>query len=229
VRHERRHGHRQHRTGADAGPTANVLVTGAVALNGAASSDADGDALTFTWTMVRAPGAPPSVEHDVGGATFTPDVLGAYGFSLVVSDGKASSAAASITVTAIGRAMPTTPPPKRRSSPPPGNPTQSYLSWHDTFRPGDLQSKPRTPTARARGRHGAGSGGSGAMLQWQTSAGVTMYRSRRSNRWLPYRAHAARAVDRPLLRPHRRRHAADLRRQSEPLIGRCNCDQCGNT
>lgn len=67
---------------ADAGPL--------IVLNGSASSDGDGDALTFAWTQIGGP-AVTLVDEQTPYPSFTGDQPGAYTFSLVVSDATATS------------------------------------------------------------------------------------------------------------------------------------------
>lgn len=84
-----------------AGPDQNVLLsTALVRLDGSASIDMNGDPLTYQWSLVAKPtgsvftfAEPTSVRP-----SFVPDKLGAYVLSLVVSDGKLSSATSFVTV-----------------------------------------------------------------------------------------------------------------------------------
>lgn len=86
---------------ANAGPDQNVSNGSRVTLDGSASSDANGDALTYQWTMDSRPsGSTASLSSaTVVKPTFTPDVAGAYILSLVVSDGSLKSVADSVTIT----------------------------------------------------------------------------------------------------------------------------------
>ncbi|MDH4290186.1 MAG: PKD domain-containing protein, partial [Aquincola sp.] len=94
---------------ANAGANQNVLVGDAVVLNGSASSDANGDALTFAWALTSRPAGSNAALAGASTATptFVPDVAGAYVASLVVNDGQINSAPASVTVSATaGNAPP---------------------------------------------------------------------------------------------------------------------------
>jgi hypothetical protein len=87
---------------ANAGADRTVSVGQAASLDGSASSDPDGDPLTYQWTFTSRPAGSAAA---LTGATavapsFTPDVAGAYVISLTVNDGALSSAADSVTVTA---------------------------------------------------------------------------------------------------------------------------------
>lgn len=87
---------------ARAGAAQNVVLGTAVTLNGSGSSDANGDALTYRWTLSTRPAG--STATLVGATTaspgFTPDVVGSYVATLVVNDGSLDSAADTVTVTA---------------------------------------------------------------------------------------------------------------------------------
>lgn len=86
---------------ANAGAAQSVLVKSTVALNGAASSDANGDTLTYTWTLTSKPeGSTTALANTTSvNPTFVPDMAGAYVVSLVVNDGKLNSAASTVAVT----------------------------------------------------------------------------------------------------------------------------------
>ena len=90
---------------AKAGPNQSVAVGSTVNLNGSGSFDVDGDPLTYTWTFVSVPAGSHAVSDGIGSfrsvnAFFVPDVAGTYIVQLVVNDGKADSAASTVTITA---------------------------------------------------------------------------------------------------------------------------------
>ena len=87
---------------ANAGPAQAVIAGAVVTLNGSGSSDANGDTLTYAWTLTSRPTGSSAVLSGASttGPTFTADRSGSYVVSLVVSDGQANSTAAAITVTA---------------------------------------------------------------------------------------------------------------------------------
>ncbi|MBI3478744.1 MAG: hypothetical protein HY016_00050 [Nitrosomonadales bacterium] len=94
---------------ANAGIIQNVVTATLVTLNGSASSDANGDPLTYSWTLSSKPaGSAATLTGSTSVApTFTADVAGSYVVSLVVNDGKVNSAAATVTITAtIANAAP---------------------------------------------------------------------------------------------------------------------------
>lgn len=92
----------------NATPVANVgsaqsLVTGTlVRLDGSGSTDADRDALTFAWTLTTKPAGSAAALSGASSVspTFTADVAGTYVASLVVNDGKVSSGAVTVSITA---------------------------------------------------------------------------------------------------------------------------------
>ena len=79
---------------ADAGPDQTVLVGDVVTLNGTGSNDAEGDPLTFTWTLTTVPVDSLAALNDPAVATpvFTVDVPGTYVAQLIVNDGTTDSA-----------------------------------------------------------------------------------------------------------------------------------------
>lgn len=86
---------------ANAGVPQSVVAGTIVTLDGTASSDANGDPLTYAWTLTSKPAASTASLSSTTTArpTFSADISGAYVASLVVNDGKVSSAAATVTVT----------------------------------------------------------------------------------------------------------------------------------
>lgn len=87
---------------ANAAANSALVVAGAVVtLSGSASSDADGDPLTYRWSLTRPNGSSAVLSSTTAvSPTFTPDIAGTYVASLVVNDGKADSTASPVTVTA---------------------------------------------------------------------------------------------------------------------------------
>jgi hypothetical protein len=90
---------------ANAGANQAVVVGQKVILDGSASSDANGDPLTFNWSFVSKPpdsqaalAAPEAVQ-----TTFQPDLPGTYVLSLVVDDGLINSDPSNMTVEVITR------------------------------------------------------------------------------------------------------------------------------
>ena len=85
---------------ADAGLDQTVRVNETVRLNGAASSDPDGDTLTYTWVLQSRPAGSAAVLAGAGtlNPSFVADRPGNYTVSLVVSDGRLSSAADTVTI-----------------------------------------------------------------------------------------------------------------------------------
>jgi hypothetical protein len=90
---------------ADAGPAQSVVAGTAVTLDGSASSDANGDPLTYGWSFASIPNGSNAVlsSPTAVNPTFTADLAGAYVLNLVVHDGKVNSAPATVTVTAVIR------------------------------------------------------------------------------------------------------------------------------
>lgn len=78
---------------ADAGTDVAVEVGESVTLDGSASSDEDGDDLTFRWEILSAPtGSAATIGSSTSAiASFIPDVEGTYEINLTVEDGEVSS------------------------------------------------------------------------------------------------------------------------------------------
>ena len=81
---------------ADAGTDQSGFVNTTATLNGAGSSDADLDPLTYSWTFTTVPGGSLLTDANITGSTgstpsFVPDVAGTYTLELTVNDGTATS------------------------------------------------------------------------------------------------------------------------------------------
>ena len=91
---------------ADAGVDQTVRVGETVRLTGAASSDPDGDTLTYTWVLQTRPAG--STAALTGAATINPsfvaDKPGNYTLALVVGDGQTSSGADTVTISTANSA-----------------------------------------------------------------------------------------------------------------------------
>lgn len=94
-----------------AGNDQTVQVGDTATLSGSASSDPDGDTLSFQWTLLSRPagsaaalGSPTSVQ-----ATLVPDVKGSYQVRLTVTDSGGLAATDDVIVTAPNRAPVSTP------------------------------------------------------------------------------------------------------------------------
>ena len=84
---------------ANAGDDKTVTTGSLVALNATASSDTDGDSLTYHWVITSMPSSTVSLS-EVQSATpsFTPNVDGDYEITLVVNDGTEDSIADAVTI-----------------------------------------------------------------------------------------------------------------------------------
>ncbi len=85
----------------DAGTAQSVLLGATVTLDGSASKDANGDTLTYSWTLSSKPAGSNVVLNSSTSTrpSLTPDLGGTYIASLVVSDGKASSNTSNVVIT----------------------------------------------------------------------------------------------------------------------------------
>ena len=86
---------------ASVAPAGTVAVRSPVALDGTWSRDADGDPITYAWTLSRPAGSAAALDSATAAKpSFTPDVPGHYGARLVVSDGAAASTPTTVGVDA---------------------------------------------------------------------------------------------------------------------------------
>jgi K319L-like, PKD domain/Bacterial TSP3 repeat len=78
---------------AEAGPEQGAGVGQEITLDGSASTDVDGDPLTYAWSIVSLPPGSQAALSDPSSVRphFQPDVAGDYTLQLVVSDGQHSS------------------------------------------------------------------------------------------------------------------------------------------
>lgn len=92
---------------AEAGASQTINSGAYVFLNGAGSSDANGDPLTYQWAFVSRPSGSTAVlsSTTVSAPYFVADTVGNYALSLAVSDGKTSSSD-TVNVTAIFNIIP---------------------------------------------------------------------------------------------------------------------------
>ncbi|HEX6162132.1 MAG TPA: PKD domain-containing protein, partial [Vicinamibacterales bacterium] len=90
---------------ANAGPDQSAAVGGTVTLDGSASSDPDGDALTFNWVLTTRPAGSSAALSDPAAVnpSFVVDRSGTYVARLIVNDGQVSSAADFVTITVANR------------------------------------------------------------------------------------------------------------------------------
>jgi len=85
---------------ADAGIDQTALVNDTVMLDGSSSSDADGDALTFSWALTTVPAGSVAVLTDPAAVSpsFDADLTGTYVVQLIVNDGSLDSAADTVSI-----------------------------------------------------------------------------------------------------------------------------------
>ena len=88
---------------ANAGPAQTALVGQLVLLNGAGSSDVDGDPLTFQWSIVTRPAGSTATltAATTVAPSFTPDREGDFVVQLIVNDGNLSSAPSTVTISTL--------------------------------------------------------------------------------------------------------------------------------
>jgi hypothetical protein len=90
---------------ANAGPNQSAVVGGTVTLNGSKSTDTDGKALTYKWSMVSAPTGSKAVilNPTAEGASFVPDLPGTFVVQLIVNDGFLNSLPATAEIVAVSQ------------------------------------------------------------------------------------------------------------------------------
>jgi YD repeat-containing protein len=146
-----------------AGAAQTVTAGTPVQLDGSASHDADGDPITFIWSLTSLPlGSKAAVTPADGvSPSFVPDLAGSYIAQLIVSDGQLSSVPATVVITvsaanrkpiAVAEAVPTqttvgSPVVLKgsASSDPDGDPLT--WSWSIALRPGGSNASIVSPTA----------------------------------------------------------------------------------
>ncbi len=91
---------------ANAGPDQTVKTSQTVQLNGAGSSDADGNPLTYAWSFVSRPaGSTAALSNPiVVNPTFVADKFGTYVVQLVVNDGTVNSAPDDVVISTLNSA-----------------------------------------------------------------------------------------------------------------------------
>ncbi|MBM4256908.1 MAG: hypothetical protein FJ147_13550 [Deltaproteobacteria bacterium] len=88
---------------ADAGNDTGGQVGTTITLDGSGSSDSDGNALTYQWTLVSKPATSSATLTDPTSVTpsFAIDVFGDYVVQLIVNDGTVNSAADTVTISTL--------------------------------------------------------------------------------------------------------------------------------
>ena len=92
---------------ADAGPDQNATTGQAVSLDGSGSSDANNDALTYSWQFTTTPSGSSVSLNDASivNPVFTPDVDGTYAVQLIVNDSQLNSVADTVSIASSSNAV----------------------------------------------------------------------------------------------------------------------------
>jgi beta-galactosidase GanA len=87
---------------ANSGIDQNVVTTSVVSLDASASSDSDGDTLSYSWSLITLPTNSSASLNNSSSAvpTFTTDLDGSYVAQLIVNDGTEDSVADTVTIIA---------------------------------------------------------------------------------------------------------------------------------
>ena len=92
---------------ANAGAAQTVTVGTSVTLDASASSDPDGDALSYSWSLASPAGSTAGLtQGTTAQPVFTPDLPGTYVATVTVADGRGASAAASAAITVTAPPVP---------------------------------------------------------------------------------------------------------------------------
>ena len=85
---------------ANAGPAQTVAIGALVSLNGSGSADADGQTLTYRWSILSAPvGSTATLSSGTAvSPIFTADLYGTYVIQLIVNDGYLNSSPSTVTI-----------------------------------------------------------------------------------------------------------------------------------
>ena len=88
---------------ANAGPDRSVFVDDTVTLDGSGSSDVDGDALTYRWSLTSKPAGSTAQLSDTAAVrpTFDVDLPGTYIVQLIVNDGTVDSPPDTVTINIV--------------------------------------------------------------------------------------------------------------------------------
>jgi hypothetical protein len=92
---------------ANAGPDQNVSIGSTATLDAGASSDPNGDTLSFRWTLSSKPAGSAATLSNATSvrASFVPDVVGSFLATLIANDGKTDSLPVSVAINATAKVV----------------------------------------------------------------------------------------------------------------------------